>query len=263
MSWQALAKRWRGTPLLPWFLGLALLGAVTMSCALVLVLLWAFGDVRSDSGGWTVVIGVSAVVAAGASLVTAAAVGLAAAEFDRQAAAREAEERRDRVSRWPYIRADIGFADYLHQPGFQPPAAKHIYSLSELGVPAAATAALAPISATGRAGHPLVLWLTNLQTEPLAIADDVNATVLVRWISDSPPRTIGCEVEIALAYLGPGQTTAIALVEVASSFEVSAEITAVRYRDIFGATSGDTHGAMAMLYSGGEVRNDRKVRRFQ
>ena len=234
-----------------------------MSCGLALALLWAFGDVRSASEGWTVVVGVSSVVAAGASLVTAAAVGLAAAEFERNAAAREAEERRDRVSRWPYIRADIGFADYLRQPGFSPPDAHHTYSLSELGVPAGATASLNQISAPKGSGHALILWLTNLQHEPLGVADEVRVTVGLRWRVTAREPVAECAVEIVLAYLAPRQTTAVRLVVVASGIELVADVQDVRYHDLFGLPSRDTHGAMVMWYDGVEVRNERKAARFR
>ena len=91
-------------------LGFALLVAVGLA------ILWGAGVLNTSGGSidWTAVASVAGVASALTSLATAAALVLAADEFARAQRSREGEQQRDRIDRWPYVRADIGFDDYLH-----------------------------------------------------------------------------------------------------------------------------------------------------
>lgn len=241
-------------------------GGVAVVVALVAgasLILWTSGAF-STSGGeldWSVVAAIAGVVGALTSIATAAALGLAAVQFDRQSASREAEQERDRVAHFPYVRVDIGFGDHLRQPGFRPPQARHVYELATLGNYAVLLADLAEITDEA-AGHPLVLWATNIQSAAIGIADSVGVRIKLAWQTYSAASPVVREFDVAFSYLEPGRTTAVRLCSVRGDiYEFLARVEDVRYYDIFGNDSRDTHGAMALVYAEGEVSNERKVRR--
>jgi hypothetical protein len=232
----------------------------TLACVGVGVI-WMLGGIgtRGEELDWTVVAAVSGVISALTSIATASALGLAAVEFDRQAEARSSEARRDRVSRMPYVRADVGFAGHLQSAGFEPPGASRIFTMEEFKSEVLFPNVRASIGSSD--GHQVVLWLTNLQTQPLGIASGVRVEVLVGWESRSGvPSTEAGELE--LTYLAPESTTAVELFRVRPNLGVlRVTVHRVEYCDLFGAVSRDTHGALTLQYNGREVLNDREVRR--
>ena len=235
-------------------------GAAT--AAVFMVLWW------TDQGvDWAAVGAVAAVASALTSLATAAALVLAAEEFDRAQRSREAEQQRDRVDRWPYIRADIGFDDYLRQPGFSPPATGTIYRLDALameGTGSLEATGLSPLKGrVGETEHRLVAWFTNLQTQSLGVAGPIEIDVRVSWRSPGGGPLEVVDIAFVLAYLGPMQSTGVLLAELVPPREgFLAEVRRVRYKDIHGNESTDTHGAMLLVYNEGGVRNERQIQRY-
>ena len=105
-----------------------LLAWTLLTIALVLLLLALVGGLETSgtSLDWSAVSALAAAVAATFTVIGAVAIGQAAKRFEEDA-------RTTRISRQPYVRADIAFADH-HEPNFHPPSAKHVYSLTELGL---------------------------------------------------------------------------------------------------------------------------------
>ena len=105
---------------------------------------------------------------------------------------------------------------------------------------------------------PLVLWVQNLQTAPLATAYNISVRVLVAWDENEPDST--AVVEVTFTYLVAGQTTAFKLTDVRSELPwLFAQVLEVTYEDIFGTDRlTDAHGALRMLYDRkAGTRNDR------
>ena len=264
------------------FAVLTLLVATAVVGATVGVLFWQGGlSTSGDEVDWTAVSAISAASSAIATVVLIAALGFTAVEFDRRAQElkRQADKDREhaderarqmagdakqeRIARRPYIRADIAFAD-RHEANFAPPATTHVYSLAELSLHAAGHELSEIDSGSSYDSFDLVLWLTNLQLEPLGIADDVVVELSIWWRTSDALEIQVKRLSVLLAYLGPGQTTAIRLCRPPKLLnQVVAEVKSVSYMDIFGETSYESHGAMGMLYDDGEVRNERTLRRFE
>ena len=240
-----------------------------ISIAVGLVILWTAGVLNTSGGSidWTAVASVAGVASALTSLATAAALVLAADEFDRAQRSREGEQQRDRIDRWPYVRADIGFDDYLHQPGFAPPVTGTIYRLDALalaGTGSVDATGLSPLKArAGETEHRLVAWFTNLQTQSLGIAGPIKIDVRVSWRLAGEDSLNVVDISFRLAYLAPMQSTGVLLAELVPPKDgFLAEVRRVRYRDIHGNESTDTHGAMLLVYNEDGVRNERQIQRY-
>ena len=224
-----------------------------MGLALTLLALVGALNTEGPHLDWNVVGALAAVVGAFFTVVGATAIGQAAKRFEEDA-------RTTRISRQPYIRADIAFAD-RHEANFTPPNVEHMHSLEELGLYGAAEDLRDIDSSDTWSSFDLVLWLTNLQLEPLGIADQITLAIRLNWRN---AKAIDRDqlVEIEVAYLGPGEVIAIRLCRPPKTVRrFAAHVLDIGYRDIFDGSCFDCHGAMRMLYDGTEVKNERQVRR--
>lgn len=248
-----------------------------ISIALVVAAIFvaAFVGIVGLSGGlrtrgsyldWSVVAALAGFAAAIGAIALNASLALAV--HQARAEALEADRRRQFDLRMtalvhgPYVRVDIGFADW-RQANFSPPMGDgQILTAPELRVPGL-DAWLRPIAPQSESdGLRFLLWMTNIAEHPLAVADAirVHLQVLAR-VSSSEEQVL--EQTVTLAYLAPGQTTIIDLGRVSRDLdEFVAEVTRVEYRDRFGNNLRDCHGAMILTYDGSGVTNDRTSRRF-
>lgn len=232
-------------------LAVIVIGAVSTAAAGVLAL-----DERwtgTSDVDWNVVTGVSAVGSAVASAATLAILVLSLPDL-------EANARDSRIARGPYVRVDVAFAEPLgRQPGLELPTGRP-YPLAEiLADPPPVPHPAMILPETGEQAFTLVLWATNLQVEPLGIADDVNVSIEITAARDGRDYETTSFV-VRLAYLAPRQSTGVELLRVKRDAELfTVRVSEVRYQDTFGKQMADTHGALTMHYDRGTVINQREV----
>jgi hypothetical protein len=232
-------------------ISLAVVGLFTLTT----VALVAAGEETADD--WQVVSAVAAVASTFASIATLAALAIAVGELD-------SASQDVRVSRKPYIRADIAFReDVAREDNLEFPEGIRLLSLRELGQePIRFPPDSEPVPLPGEPALTLVVWATNLQSAPLGFADHVRLNVRIDW--KGPDEASYRDTVVELAYLAPGQTTAIEVARVRWDVPYFfAQIASVEYEDIFQSAGGDTHGALRMRYSDGRVLNQREVIRYE
>ncbi len=234
---------------------------ITVAGAIVVIAL-VFGGIRTrgDYLDWTVVSALATVAAATATVLAVGALGMAARELDHRAREARRQAEIDRVARQPYLRVDVALPGITNQ-GFVPPPTSHVYDASDFD-PSDGLRHFDDVSPRdppydGTLG-PLVLWVTNLQIAPLAIAYEVRVRILVAWDETDPAKA--AEATVSFTYLAPGQTTAFKLTDVRNDVGwLLAKVTEVSYEDLFGSERlPEAHGALTMLYDRTTgVRNDR------
>ena len=215
-------------------------------------------------GALATVVGTIATVAAvGALAMTAYSLDL---QSRRESSERLQQRVATRISQQPYLRVDVAFANFT-QDGFVPPQSQFVYGAHDFRLRERVEEELADLIAVPEDEDALCLtvWLTNLQVQPLGVADNVRAALLLSWAVKPDDVVSTRRLDLELAYLAPGQTTAIQLVAVRSDVDsLRAEVVDVNYRDMFDSDLRDAHGAMVMLYDEGiGVFNERRVNRYE
>ena len=115
-----------------------------------------------------------------------------------------------------------------------------------------------PLVALGAAdGHPLSLWLHNLQRQDLGIAVEIRVGIYAAWLSGFGP--IEKDFELRFRYLAPGQITGVRLANVPRGVHsLVVRVTDVTYQDLLGNGLKGAHGAMSVVYAEGkEPLNER------
>jgi hypothetical protein len=242
---------------------LAVVGAMAV-VALTIGLLVAFGAVRTEGPylDWAVVSAVATTVGAGVAVVATAGLILGVREFERRETEARLTRERERGRR-PYLRVDVSF-EAQHEANFHPPPSTHVYSADELRQGDEVRQVIGVLEpAPGDGADHLVLWVTNMHLEPLAIADRVSVRLRLAWqmTPDEPP-TVRV-LTIVLAYIAPQQVTTIRIGPVAETvYSFAAQVAEVSYYDLFGVRSRDAHGALEFSYHRrGGVRNGRQAQR--
>ena len=249
-SWNALLRAF-GLVWLPIALSWLAVGALV---AVALSLVGLLGGIDTSGGAidWVAVAAVAAVVSSLATVALGAGLVISASqiEHERRTAADE-----QRILRQPYVRVDLGFDDYFNQPGFMRPVAAHMYELADF---VQLDVGPMPLAALGSAdGHPLSLWLQNLQRQDLGIAVEIRVGIYAAWLSGSGP--FEEDFELRFRYLAPGQVTGVRLAHVPRRVHsLVARVTDVTYQDLLGNNLKGAHGAMSVVYAEGkEPLNER------
>ena len=167
------------------------------------------------------------------------------------------------IERSPYLRIDLAFEEReAQQRGLQLPVPSHIYTLEEMNTGGSIAFPPGVLADGHEAGWRLVLWVTNLQTTALGIADDVRVSAVLGSLHDDE-EPVFTTFEIRLAYVASRQTTAVEIGRIKRSADSSrsffAQIVGVQYQDRYGHESIDTHGALTLMYSDSKVVNERGV----
>jgi hypothetical protein len=152
----------------------------------------------------------------------------------------------------PYLRVDIAFSEpEARESNLRLPDGMYVYGAEELGIAdelARVRDAVGPRSASDGVFH-LSLYVTNLQQQPLGIADQIDIWIRAVWDLDDPEHGTHA-LPVSLAYLGPRQTTAVELMAVRQRMDMLLVfVEELSYRDLLRDTVRDAHGALQMYYT--------------